>query len=71
MLPAVHTTGIVFLVFVFQVRGAENALRCKTYASVRPQLKCALVWDLPPEFYDVIGVLVVLFLILVYEDKGD
>ena len=55
----------------FRGRGAENELRLKTYASVRPQLKCALVRDLPPEFYDVIGLLVVLFLILVYEDKGD
>ena len=42
----------------FRWRGAENELRLKTYASVRPQLKCALVRDLPPEFCDVVGILV-------------
>ena len=46
MLSAVYVTGIVFLVFVFQVRGAENELRLKTYASVRLQRYCALVQDL-------------------------
>lgn len=30
----------------------------KTYALVRPQFHGALVRDLPPEFYDVIGLLV-------------
>ena len=38
-------------------------LRHKTYASVRLQLYCALVQDLPPEFYDVIGILVVFILV--------
>ena len=47
-----------FLGFLLRGQGMETTDRCQTCALDPPTSKCALVVGLPPEFYDIIGLLV-------------
>ncbi len=45
--------------FCLPISRAEKRVTTQTCTRLRLQLKCALVQDLPPEFYDIIRILVV------------